>query len=135
MRWGFVALFGGVLLLCDDLVFRGHLLYFRDVQRLFVPLRELVAAEIRAGRPPLWNPHQWLGVPLWGDPQAAVLYPLNLLFALLPMSAAWRANTVLHQFLAAAFATGFFRSGWRFSVPAAVAGGAVYGLGSTLTSC
>jgi hypothetical protein len=135
MRWGYAVLLAGVLLLCGDLLVHDRLLYYRDVQRLFVPLRALVAAEIQAGRLPLWNPHQWLGVPLWGDPQAAVLYPPNLLFTLLPMEAAWRASTLLHQFLAAAFAAGFFRRAWRFGVPAAVLGGATYGLGSTLASC
>lgn len=135
MRRGCAVLLVGVLCLCGDLLVHDRLLFYRDVQRLFVPLRALVVAEIHAGRLPLWNPSQWLGVPLWGDPQAAVLYPPNLLFVLLPMAAAWRASTLLHQFLAAAFAAWFFRRAWRFGAPASILGGATFGLGGTLASC
>lgn len=40
--------------------------------------------ELRAGRLPLWNPHQFAGTPFWANGQSAPLHPLNLLFAALP---------------------------------------------------
>ena len=38
---------------------------------------------IKSGHLPLWNPHQFSGMPFWADPQTALLYPLNLLVILL----------------------------------------------------
>ncbi len=41
--------------------------------------------ELRAGRVPLWNPHQSSGAPYWSNGSSAPLFPLHLLFALLPI--------------------------------------------------
>ncbi len=41
--------------------------------------------ELRAGRWPLWNPHQSSGAPFWSNGSSAPLFPLHLLFALLPI--------------------------------------------------
>jgi hypothetical protein len=41
--------------------------------------------ELRAGRLPGWNPHQFSGAPFWGNGQSAALHPLHLLFAALPV--------------------------------------------------
>ncbi len=41
--------------------------------------------ELRAGRLPLWNPHQSSGTPYWANGSSAPLFPLHLLFALLPV--------------------------------------------------
>ncbi len=41
--------------------------------------------ELRAGRMPWWNPHQSSGAPYWSNGSSAPLFPLHLLFALLPI--------------------------------------------------
>jgi hypothetical protein len=41
--------------------------------------------ELHAGRWPLWNPHQSSGAPYWSNGSSAPLFPLHLLFALLPV--------------------------------------------------
>ncbi|HVR95883.1 MAG TPA: YfhO family protein [Thermoanaerobaculia bacterium] len=41
--------------------------------------------ELRAGRLPFWNPHQSSGAPFWSNGQGAPLFPLHLLFAVLPL--------------------------------------------------
>lgn len=41
------------------------------------------AARSLPGELPLWNPHQYGGAPFWADNQSGVLYPPNLLLALL----------------------------------------------------
>lgn len=41
--------------------------------------------ELRAGRWPWWNPHQSSGAPFWSNGSSAPLFPLHLLFALLPV--------------------------------------------------
>ena len=41
--------------------------------------------ELRAGRLPFWNPHQSSGAPYWSNGSSAPVFPLHLLFALLPV--------------------------------------------------
>lgn len=56
-----------------------------DMCGLQIPRLEFQAREIHAGRFPLWDPHIWAGQPLVGQTQPGPLYPLNLLFCLLPL--------------------------------------------------
>lgn len=46
-------------------------------------------AELRAGRLPFWNPYQMAGVPHWANGSSAPLFPLHLLFVLLPDPIGW----------------------------------------------
>lgn len=41
--------------------------------------------ELRAGRLPFWNPFQSAGAPYWANGSSAPLFPLHLLFTLLPV--------------------------------------------------
>ena len=58
-----------------------------------------------AGRVPLWNPYENIGVPLVGENTTSVFYPGKLLFAL-PLDYTWLYNVyiVSHVVLAAATA-------------------------------
>jgi hypothetical protein len=56
----------------------------RDVTFQIQPWQLFVRRELRAGRLPLWNPHQFAGAPFWSNGQSAPLFPLHLLFAALP---------------------------------------------------
>jgi hypothetical protein len=53
-----------------------------DFQDQFYPFAAHVAAELRAGRLPLWNPYVFGGHPFQADPQTALFYPLSSLLAL-----------------------------------------------------
>jgi hypothetical protein len=53
-----------------------------DFQDQFYPFAAHVAAELRAGRLPLWNPFVLGGHPFQADPQTAVFYPVSSLLAL-----------------------------------------------------
>lgn len=44
-----------------------------DIQLYFYAYWEYVAATLREGRLPFWNPYLFLGVPLLANPQTAVL--------------------------------------------------------------
>ncbi|HVT57544.1 MAG TPA: YfhO family protein [Thermoanaerobaculia bacterium] len=57
----------------------------RDVTFQIQPWLLHTRRELRAGRLPLWNPHQFSGAPFWSNGQAAPLFPLHLLFAVLPL--------------------------------------------------
>ena len=56
-----------------------------DVSFQVEPWLLFLRHELRAGRWPLWNPHQSSGAPYWSNGSSAPLFPLHLLFALLPV--------------------------------------------------
>lgn len=58
----------------------------RDVTFQIHPWLLFLRHELRAGRLPFWNPHQFSGAPFWANGQSAPLFPLHLLFALLPVA-------------------------------------------------
>jgi hypothetical protein len=57
----------------------------RDVTFQIEPWLIFLRRELRAGRLPFWNPHQFSGAPFWANGQSAPLFPLHLLFAALPL--------------------------------------------------
>jgi hypothetical protein len=63
---------------------RGNPL-LRDVTWQVQPWLLFSRRELRAGRLPGWNPHQFAGAPFWANGQSAPLFPLHLLFAALPL--------------------------------------------------
>ncbi len=58
----------------------------RDVTFQIQPWQLFARRELRAGRLPFWNPHQFSGAPFWANGQSAPLFPLHLLFAALPLT-------------------------------------------------
>jgi len=71
-----------------DALFRGGVFVFRDAGHYYYPLFQFVRDEWAAGRVPLWNPDENLGLPLAGNPTSSVFYPATLVF-LLPLDYAW----------------------------------------------
>jgi hypothetical protein len=59
-----------------------HLL---DVTHQVEPWLLFLRRELRAGRLPFWDPHQFSGEPFWSNGSSAPLFPLHLLFAALPV--------------------------------------------------
>ncbi len=57
----------------------------RDVTFQIEPWLIALRSELRAGRLPFWNPWQFAGAPFWSNGQSAPLFPLHLLFAILPL--------------------------------------------------
>jgi hypothetical protein len=71
-----------------------------DLYGYFFPKFVHGSAALARGELPLWNPHEYAGVPLLGAAQPAVLYPPRVvLFALLPPRAALHAFMVTHYLL------------------------------------
>lgn len=60
-----------------------------DAAVVFHPLLEAARAQVHAGRFPVWNPWSYAGMPLHGDIQTALLYPLTWLALILPVATAW----------------------------------------------
>ncbi|MES1245852.1 MAG: YfhO family protein [Acidobacteriota bacterium] len=57
----------------------------RDVTFQIQPWQLFARREMRAGRLPFWNPHQFSGAPFWANGQSAPLFPLHLVFDALPL--------------------------------------------------
>ncbi len=76
---------------------------------------------------PLWNPHQFSGIPFMAAGQQSTLYPLSLLYYVLPLTAAYGWFTVLNLWLAGVF-TYLFLRGLGISRTGATIGGITYQL-------
>src|SRR5262245_15911524 len=87
---------------------------FRDAGHYYYPLHARVQQEWNEGRWPLWEAEENAGMPLIGNPTAAVLYPGKLVFALLPDAWAARIYIVAHSVLAFAAMLALMRS-WGVS--------------------
>ena len=107
-------------------LFGGEQFAFRDAAHYYYPLYAKVQAEWDAGRVPLWDPSENAGMPLLGNPTAAVLYPGKLIYAALPYAWAARLYAVAHSALAFAGMVALMRS-WG----ASRAGSAIAALGFT----
>ena len=94
-----LALF--VLLLYYPLLFTNRVLASGDALLYFYPYRDYVAAALRAGQLPFWNPYLFAGAPLLANPQAAVLYPLHWPLIWLPVTAQVYWSAALHTWLLA----------------------------------
>ncbi len=53
----------------------GEVLYGNDYGAMFYPLHLYIRQTILSGELPLWNPHQYIGHPIIGNPHAALFYP------------------------------------------------------------
>jgi hypothetical protein len=73
-----------------------HNLYLADTVRLYAPWRMLLGEALRHGRLPTWDPYVFAGTPFLANSQAAVLYPPNILYALLPVDSATTALVLVH---------------------------------------
>lgn len=84
-------------------LFRGEQFAYRDAGHFYYPLYQRVEQEWDAGRLPLWEMEENAGMPLLGNPTAAVLYPGKIIYRLAP-SYAWGARlyVVAHVALAVA---------------------------------
>ncbi|MGD1000863.1 MAG: YfhO family protein [Candidatus Brocadiia bacterium] len=74
-----------------------------DAQDQFYGWRAYGFGEIRAGRFPLWNPYELLGMPFVASLQSAMFYPTNWLCAVLPLCRAINLGIILNLFLSGLF--------------------------------
>jgi hypothetical protein len=103
------------------ILFQGEQFAFRDSAHFYYPLYQKVQWEWEAGRLPLWDPSENAGMPLLGNPTAAVLYPGKLIYAALPYAWAVRIYAVAHSALAFAGMIALMRSWGTSRVGSAIA--------------
>jgi len=82
--------------------------YFDSI-REFYPWRTFTTAELKQGRLPLWNPHNFSGTPHLANFQTAVFYPPNLLYLILYQIDAWSLLIFLQPLLTSLFTYLFAR--------------------------
>jgi hypothetical protein len=63
--------------------------HLQDVTYQVQPWLLFLRDELRGGRLPLWNPFVYAGAPYWSNGSSAPLFPLHLLFVVLPEQAGW----------------------------------------------
>lgn len=106
-RWSIILVllcFVVLFLACFfPVLFQDRQFGFRDAAHFYYPLYQRVQQEWEAGRTPLWEIEENAGMPLLGNPTAAVLYPLKVIYAIVPY--AWGARLYVVAHTALAYAT------------------------------
>ncbi len=105
----------------------------QDVTFQIYPWLLYLRQEVRAGRWPFWNPHQFSGMTFWGNGQSAPLSPFHLLFAALPLQIGFLFLPFARILVGGAGAYALARELGR-SPPAAAVAAAVFPLSGMLTS-
>lgn len=81
-----------------------------DPVRQQIPWRRLAVEQWKSGYIPWWNPSAFAGMPLAANIQAAVFYPLNIVFFVLPFMWGWTVLIILQPLLAAVLMYFYLRS-------------------------
>lgn len=96
-----------VLLVFGDLLLTGSTRMIgapgTDLDQQFVAWRAFGFRELARGNLALWNPHIFGGAPYFGGFQAALLYPVNWLFLVLPLPQALDWSVAINQWLLGTF--------------------------------
>lgn len=92
--------------------------------------KSFIRQQLAEGEIPLWNPHQFSGVPFMAAGQQSTLYPLSLIYYILPLTAAYGWFTVINLWLAGVFMYLYGR-GMGMSRFGAALSGIVYQLAGT----
>ncbi len=132
-RWVFLAFvavaFCALFLICfGAALWGGGQFGYRDAGHFYYPLYQRVQTEWQQGRWPLWEPEENGGMPLLGNPTAAVLYPGKLIYAVLPYAWAARIYILAHVALGFAAMLLALRS-WQVSWPGAGVAALTYTFG------
>lgn len=68
-----------------------------------LPWKQFIRDQFAAGEIPLWNPYQFSGIPFMAAGQQSTLYPLSVLYYIMPLTAAYGWFTVINLWLAGVF--------------------------------
>lgn len=76
--------------------------YFDPLRQMY-PWKTFSIDSMKKGIFPLWNPHNFSGAPLFANFQSAVLFPLNILYWILPEIPAWTILVIIQPLFSAIF--------------------------------
>ncbi|MCL7971865.1 MAG: YfhO family protein [marine benthic group bacterium] len=117
----------------DRALLRGEAFFSRDVAPFFYPMKHFLAATVRAGELPLWNPWVAGGEPFFASLQPGLLYPGSIVLYGFPMPAAFDWLVALHYPLAGIGLALLLRR-WGHGWTAALVGGSAFMLGGFYVS-
>jgi O-antigen/teichoic acid export membrane protein len=89
--------------------------------------KSFIREQLSQGEIPLWNPHQFSGVPFLAAGQQSALYPLSIIYYALPLTSAYGWFIVVNLWLAGVFMALFMR-GLGINRGGATLSGVVYQL-------
>jgi O-antigen/teichoic acid export membrane protein len=72
--------------------------------------KQFARQQLAQGEVPLWNPHQFAGIPFLAAGQHSALYPVSVLYYTLDLPAAYGWYTVVNLWLAGVMMLGFVRA-------------------------
>lgn len=104
-----------------------------DPIRQQYPYRSLTIESLKKGILPKWNPYSFSGTPLFANIQSGALYPLNILFWILPFSQAWSVLVYVQPLLAGLF-TYFYLRNINMSERASFLGGLAFAFSGFMVS-
>ncbi len=110
-----------------------RVLFGRDITPFFYPMKTYLAAAVRAGRFPLWNPYVASGEPFFASLQPGLLYPASLLLYAAPPVLSFDWVVFVHYPLAG-IGTWLLLRRWGASAPAAWLGAVAFALGGFFVS-
>lgn len=90
--------------------------------------KAFIRGQIAEGEVPLWNSHQFSGIPFLAAGQHSALYPLSIVYYVLPLWLAYGWFTVLNLWLAGVFMF-FFARGLGIGRAGAMLAGVIYQFG------
>lgn len=105
----------------------GQALDGQDFRSMFYPLHQYIRQTLRAGDLPLWNPHQFIGHPVIGNPHAALFYPATWFMWLVGVERGMNLALAFHTFLAA-WGMAWLTRGFGAGQSGAILGGVVYAM-------
>jgi O-antigen/teichoic acid export membrane protein len=89
--------------------------------------KHFIREQLSQGEIPLWNPHQFSGIPFLAAGQQSALYPLSVIYYVLPLTSAYGWFIVINLWLAGVFMALFMR-GLGINRAGATLSGVVYQL-------
>lgn len=104
----------------------------RDVITELYPWRYFTIQELKQGKIPFWNPHNFSGNILMQNLQSSVFNPVNLVFFFLPFTAGWTLFIFMQPVLASFFFFLFIRE-LKIGKFAALVGGIGFAFSSYMT--
>jgi len=83
-----IILLAAFAVFLSPVLFTHQVYFLQDITKFNHPWRVLTSEQLQRGQVPLWNPYALLGLPLLGNFQMGLFFPLSLFFLFFPFSQA-----------------------------------------------
>ena len=105
----------------------GQVLSGNDFNGLFYPLHNYIRQIVLSGELPLWNPRQFLGHPIIGNPHSALFYPATWFMWAVGVERGMDLSMVFHAWLGA-WGMAMLARSFKSSYVGALLAGIIYGM-------